>query len=181
MFKKDLAELSKLLESYTENNSSKMQHHVEGGADIHLRSFTVESVEGQPYTGNPIRVELNKPTKSDGSKRDLKNPQKPKVAARRIYKSLCANLGYKKHNCDITFTMIETTRGSNHKVYGPYLGTQKAAPKSAGYEADGTKIVPKTVYNIRKVDAVKKGGSRSSKSSKKVKKGGAGEELFFYN
>lgn len=164
-FKKDLKELSNLLTEYTNANKSA-QDDMEGGAVFDLRSFTVHEVDGKPYNGPHIRVELNSKYRSSGEVRQLKKPQKPLKAARRIFKSLCANEG-KKVGCKKTFTMIETTQGSKKKVYGPYYGEVKPA-KSKPYKvtpADGGKaitIAPKNTYSVKLVKE-KKGGAKSSK------------------
>ncbi len=168
MFDQDLSELSNLIDSYVYTSKG-------GRAPVHTRSFKVHSVEGKPYTGKKIRVEIN--IKKPGRPM-RKNPAKPKDAALHAYHSICDNLRFKKLNCDITFKIQETTQNSKKKIYGPYEATTK---KISGallktytdkYKKGEMKFVPKTVTVIRKIDRPKKGGAKkkSKKSKKKSKK-----------
>lgn len=167
-FKQDLKDLSNLLNEYKNANSGAMQ----GGATFGLRSFTVDTVDGKPYTGPHIRVELNTKYRSNGELRNLKEPQKPSTAARRIFKSLCKNDGHTS-NCKKTFTMVETTQGSKKKIYGPYTGIAKpqsfkpyVIKPSDGKKA--TEIVPKIARTIR-LDKTKSGGGNRTNGTNGTK------------
>jgi len=166
MFRKDLAELSSLIDTYV--------YTARGGRPpVHMRSFTVHTVGGKPYTGDDIRVTINR--KKPGRPM-RKNPAKPKDAARHAYHSICENLGFKKFNCDIVFTIKETTRGSKNKVYGPYEGSRKKLSKAVlaeyakKHKKGDIKFVPQSEITIRKVDAPRKGGAKRKTKRKASKK-----------
>jgi hypothetical protein len=108
MFQKDLSELESLVNTYNAVGGSKNK-----------RSFRVVEVDGKP-----IKVG----TRMAG-RYHIKQDQNPSDAAKKAYTALCNKKNKRNAGCKCTFTLRETTRGSKHKEYGPYLGTRKKLSK----------------------------------------------------
>ena len=108
MFQKDLAELESLVSNY----------NAVGGASS-KRSFRVVDVGGKPIKAG---------SRMSG-RYHIKHDQNPSDAAKKAYTALCNKMNKRNAGCRCTFTLKETTRGSKHKEYGPYLGTRKKLSK----------------------------------------------------
>lgn len=104
-FKSDLKQLEDLISKY-EMKGGKMK------ADT--RTFRVVEVDGK-------HVNTDK-----GGRYRITDKQTPEDAAKKAYTQL-----YRKHkkNGKIKFMIKETTRGSAHKVFGPYVGHRKKLAK----------------------------------------------------
>ena len=109
MFQKDLTDLENLVNSY---NAS-------GGASKDRRSFRVVECDGKPVKAG---------TRMAG-RYHITEKQNPADAASKAYTALCNKMNKKNASCRCTFTLKETTRGTKHKEYGPYLGTRKKLAK----------------------------------------------------
>ena len=47
----------------------------------------------------------------------------PGKAAEHAFTKICRHSGQtNKNKCKVSFTLLETTKGSSHKTYGPYVG-----------------------------------------------------------
>ncbi len=71
----------------------------------------------------------------------------PLTAARHAYAVLCRKA--KGDKCTHKFYIQETTRGSNKKVYGPYLGKRKKRAKPMTVMIKGKKIVYKYDTSVK--------------------------------
>ena len=108
MFKKDLSELEKLVNNYNAKGGSSGK-----------RSFRVVDVDGKPIKAG---------SRMSG-RYHIKHDQNPGDAANKAYTALCNKMNKRNASCRCNFSLKETTRGSKHKVYGPYLGTRKKLSK----------------------------------------------------
>jgi hypothetical protein len=77
----------------------------------------------------------------------------PKDAAKKAGKFICKKLNMNK-NCKITFQLKETTRGSDHRSYGPYKGHWEKLSKPKTLRFPGKK--PFTVTHKFMVKLAKK-------------------------
>jgi hypothetical protein len=69
----------------------------------------------------------------DGKKRDMDGSYKgaePKVAARKAFLKICKKMNINKASCKLIFTLQETTRGSDKRIYGPYEGQREKLAKT---------------------------------------------------
>jgi hypothetical protein len=87
----------------------KRKRRKRGGATD--RHYKVDKVDGRPY---PYY-------------RRYKGAE-PKDAALKAFHFVCKKLGQGK-GCQITFTLKETSRGSDKRTYGPYKGHYEKLPK----------------------------------------------------
>ena len=76
----------------------------------------------------------------------------PSSAARKVVSKLCANNKNKK----VKFSIRETTRDSNKKVYGPYIGYMQKLDKPV--ELEGRVIQYKPIAKLKKKSRKMKGG-----------------------
>ena len=106
-----------------------------------FRHFKVEDLNG-------------KPVKYDGIA-NIKEHQTPLNAAKKLLKSICLEhklKGDNKLKMNATFTIRETTRGSNHKIYGPYTARyHKYTPEEMKKaKAAGQKFRMKPIVKLQK-------------------------------
>ena len=112
-FNKDLEELEQLINS--QNKSQKKQRHSSqyGGKAVYTgtyRHFRVVELDGKEVKIGMVKI---------------KETQTPLNAARKLLMSIADEKGLKKSerpNLKAKFVIQETTRGSVHKMYGPYSG-----------------------------------------------------------
>ena len=76
----------------------------------------------------------------------------PSSAARKVVSKLCANNKNKK----VKFSVRETTRDSNKKVYGPYIGYMQKLNKPV--ELEGRVIKYKPIAKLDKKGSKMQGG-----------------------
>jgi len=136
MFQRDLSELEHLVNSY---NAS-------GGAGKERRSFRVVEVDGKPI----------KPGSRMAGRYYINEKQNPSDAAKKSYSALCNKMGKKNSGCRCNFTIRETTRGSKHKEFGPYLGTRKKLAKPLVVKFPKRNVIYKYDSNVKLVG--QKGG-----------------------
>jgi len=86
----------------------------------------------------------------------------PSLSAKKIVSKLCANNKNKK----VEFSIRETTRGSNKKIYGPYIGYMKKLDKPVKFE--GYIIRYKPVSKLKKKSQKMKGGTIDEELQKLV-------------
>ena len=126
-FQADLEELTSLISGYSSSgggsHKSHKSHKKSGGARERkldaegnpLRSFRVVNIDGRNMSNNKeyaIRY-------YHGSKKN----NTPGKAAGRAFPKICFHGGQtNKNKCKVKFTLLETTKGSAHKTYGPYVG-----------------------------------------------------------
>ena len=115
-FNHDLKQLGGMIETFYSQNggrSSSRGGKKRGGQpnvkqtnenQSTVRHYKVLSVNGKPY---PFYKRYK--------------GAEPKDAAKKAGKFICKKLNMNK-NCKITFQLKETTRGSDHRSYGPYKG-----------------------------------------------------------
>ena len=73
-------------------------------------------------------VEINGKTVEHTGRYSAKHT--PEQAAKKAVRAACDHLGnLKKPKCELTLKIQEVTRGSDKKVYGPYVGTRKKLSK----------------------------------------------------
>lgn len=77
----------------------------------------------------------------------------PKDAALKAFHFICKKLKMGK-GCNITFTLKETSRGSDKRTYGPYRGKYEKLPKPRLVKIGNKKIT--TVTHKRVVELVRK-------------------------
>src|SRR3989304_6447023 len=86
-----------------------------------IRTFRVIMVNGKDVDGN-----------KDYGQRYYKGTKKkntPGKAADHAFPKLCKHTGQRnKSSCKVTFTLLETTKGGQHKEHSPYVGTYKKIP-----------------------------------------------------
>lgn len=116
-----------------------------GGAKADKRSFKVVMVDGKSV--NKGRY----------------NADSPLTAARRAYSVLCRDS--KGDKCTHKFMLKETTRGTNKKVYGPYLGSRKKRSKPLTVTIAGKKITYRYDSSVKSLKS-QKGGKKWSFYSK---------------
>ena len=138
-FRKDLHDLNKLINGFNSSIGKKSRKRTKsrrqsGGKKAEgERRFVVIEVNGKKV--KPFGRYSSKPTKM--------NPASPGQAAKRAYKQICRKHKLKGEKCKLKFTLRETTRGSNKKIYGPYKGTMKKLKKPRVFVRDGKKITSK--------------------------------------
>lgn len=139
-FKRDIRQLERLINGFS-TRANKAADTMHGGkTKMHnsktdgMRSFRLVSVNGKP---------------TSMGRYTLKPGREPRDAAVRAFRQLC-----KKHNmnrsdkCKYTFSLKETTRGSNHKVY-TYKGHREKLDKPREHKFPGRKEL--TVFTFRNV------------------------------
>ena len=120
----------------------------------------MENIKGgsKNYTGtyrNFKIIELNgKSVKLDYSA-SIKEHQTPLSAAKKLLKSICLHMGLKgmkKLECNSTYVIQETTRGSKKKMYGPYKGkySKYSAEEAKKAMASGISFKMKPVVKLNK-------------------------------
>lgn len=88
----------------------------------------------------------------------------PSSAAKKAVSKLCINNKNKK----VVFSIRETTRGSNKKIYGPYIGYMKKLDKPV--KLKGCIIQYKPITKMKKKVSKMKGGTIDEKLQKLVEK-----------
>jgi hypothetical protein len=150
-FENDLKQLSGMIEGFYSNNQEggkkpnqkskkklkqkKKTHLKKGGAA--KRWYKVVNVNGNPYQYY----------------RRYKGAE-PKDAALKAFHFICKKLGMGK-SCSITFTLKETSRGSDKRNYGPYKGHYEKLPKPRVVTIKGKGKIT-TVTHKRVVELVRK-------------------------
>jgi len=144
-FNDDIRQLGGMIENFYSQNGSKKR----GGGQIHsfrqsggeennlnknkekenkvVRYFKVLSVNGKPYP---------KYARYKGAE--------PKDAAKKAGKWICKALDMNNKNCKLEFQLKETTRGSDHRSYGPYKGHWEKLSKPKTFKFKGM-TKPETV------------------------------------
>lgn len=97
-----------------------------------------------------------------GSQQGLYISSNPYLAAKKIVSKLCANNKNKK----VELSIRETTRESNKKIYGPYIGYMKKLDKPVKFE--GYIIRYKPVSKLKKKSQKMKGGTIDEELQKLV-------------
>lgn len=162
---KDIKELDRLLEKYNNNmeggakrkrkakktktpkktakkTTKKGARKQKGGRVVEgRRTFRMHTIEGRAVPAE------------EGGTYVIKEAGTPLDAARKAFKAACRRgdkEAKKTTNCALEFTIIEKTRGSDHKVYGPYKGrrTKLAKPVEVQGIKGGPKIVRKFKYDV---------------------------------
>jgi hypothetical protein len=87
---------------------------------VFIRYFKVLSVNGKPYP---------KYARYKGAE--------PKDAAKKAGKWICKALDMNNKNCKLEFQLKETTRGSDHRSYGPYKGHWEKLSKPKTFKFKG--------------------------------------------
>jgi len=112
-FQSELQRLEHLLEKLKEKNSNRKMRNLQGGAkgeSDDARYFKVIIVNGK-HIDDGGRYELPLKTKSGKPQR-----RGPKDKASTAFSELCQK-NKKKEECKFTFSIQETTRGSDKKIY----------------------------------------------------------------
>jgi hypothetical protein len=94
---------------------------------VFIRYFKVFSVNGKPY---------EKYARYKGAE--------PKDAAKKAGKWICRALDMNNKNCKLEFQLKETTRSSDHRIYGPYKGHWEKLSKPKTFKFKGM-AKPETV------------------------------------
>jgi hypothetical protein len=151
-FEKDLSQLEKLISkggssSIQQEDSQDAQY---GGAKEYTGSYRNFKV-----------VEVNGKAVKYDSGASIKDHQTPLNAAKKLLKSICLQMGLKgmkKLDCNVTYVIQETTRGSKKKMFGPYKGKYaKYSPNEAKKAtASGISFKMKPVVKLHKHSSPKK-------------------------
>ena len=143
-FQRDIKQLEKLIGGFSggaSNNGNKQRVAKKTGGD---RSFTV------------VRIN-NKPVGKIG--RYVITPsQDPSRAAKRAFLKQCARLNLEGTKCTLTFTIQETTRGSNKKEYTYRAKRVNMKKPHMVVRKDGTKYMVKHQTEMKKVGTQHNGG-----------------------
>lgn len=120
-FQADLEELTSLISGYSSSGGGS--HKKSGGARERkldaegnpLRSFRVVNIDGRNMSNNKeYAIRYYHGTKKNNT---------PGKAAEHAFTKICRHSGQtNKNKCKVSFTLLETTKGSSHKTYGPYVG-----------------------------------------------------------
>ena len=113
-FKKDLDELTKLISDYSATGGAKGNRILDAEGNP-IRSFRVININGRDTSASKewATCYYHGTTKNNT----------PGKAAEHAFKQICIHTGQKnKNKCKVTFTLLETTKGSSHKTWGPYHG-----------------------------------------------------------
>jgi len=113
---------------------------LEGGASTEKRSFKLVEVDGKPAIKGRYTADA------------------PLTAARHAYSVLCRKA--KGDKCTHKFYIQETTRGSNKKVYGPYLGKRSKRSKPVKVKIAGKDVIYKYNSEVKSLGGDQKGGSK---------------------
>lgn len=145
-FNDDMKQLGGMIENFYSQNGGKKRSvgkihsfRQSGGEENNLnenkkekenkvvRYFKVLSVNGKPYP---------KYARYKGAE--------PKDAAKKAGKWICKALDMNNKNCKLEFQLKETTRGSDHRSYGPYKGHWEKLSKPKTFKFKGM-AKPETV------------------------------------
>lgn len=124
-FKRDIRQLERLINGFSTraNKAASTMHGGKSKADG-MRSFRVVSVNGKP---------------TSMGRYTLKPGREPRDAAVRAFRQLCKKHGMNRsEKCKYTFSIQETTRGSNHKVFS-YSGHREKLNKPRKHKFPGRK------------------------------------------
>ena len=96
------------------SGGAKRERHLDAEGEP-IRSFRVINIAGRDVSNNDkYAIRYYHGTKKNNT---------PGKAAEHAFSKLCRHTGQKnKNTCKITFTLLETTKGSVHKTWGPYSG-----------------------------------------------------------
>lgn len=145
-FKRDIRELERLINGF----STKSTMH--GGAEAEhkrrvvtaksgKRSFRIVSIDGRAV--------------AHSGRYTINENQDPKIAAGRAFRQLCASRGMKNDRCKIKFSIKETTRGSNHRLYS-YAGKLQKMKKPRTVKRGGKTYIARYETDLKAVG--QKGG-----------------------
>ena len=169
-FAKDLSKLNSMLDAYYKKHSAgpmeggakkakkatKATKSMKGGKrEEGTRTFRVHTIEGRAVEPE------------QGGTYVISEAGNPGDAARKAFRAVCqganregaqhkhknkVNIG--KSKCEFVFTLQEKTRGSSHKIYGPYKGVRKNLPKPIEVKGikGGPKIVRKHTYEVKLIE-----------------------------
>lgn len=133
-FKADLEELTNLINNYQSGGGNHKKSHkthkddMDHGMNLYfggkkrsldadgkpIRSFRVVKVNGRDVSGSKAYATRY----YHGTKKN----NTPGKAAEHAFSKLCGYTGQKKAKCSVTFTLMETTKGGNSKLHGPFKG-----------------------------------------------------------
>ncbi len=151
MFQTDLKKLEFFLNNNKEMSSNKSKS--EGGSkNSQTRRFKM--------------IEANKNEVNIGYVKINSDKGSPYQAAKKLFSSYCHNkdlTGNDKLKVKTTFTIQETTKDSNHKIYGPYVGSWKSLNKEEKKSASRAGIQ----FNMRSKVKLLKGGKKKNKQNKR--------------
>ena len=143
-FNSDMKQLGGMIESFYSQNDGKhkkgsgkknksfKQHGGEENEKVEKvkRYFKVLSVNGRPYP---------KYVRYSGAE--------PKNAAKKAARWICKRLNM-NNNCKVTFQLKETTRGSDHRSYGPYKAYFQKLDKPKTFKFPGMKKPQTQTHDI---------------------------------
>ena len=113
-FEADLQELTSLISDYNATGGASGNRKLDAEGNP-LRSFRVVNIDGR----NMSNDKAYSTRYYHGSKKN----NTPGKAAGRAFPKICFHGGQtNKNKCKVKFTLLETTKGSSHKTYGPYVG-----------------------------------------------------------
>lgn len=132
-FKRDIRQLERLINGFS-TRANKAASTMHGGKTDKKRSFRVVSVAGKP---------------TSMGRYTLKPGREPRDAAVRAFRQICKKRGMDRSiNCKFTFSLEETTRGGNRKVYS-YSGHREKLKKPRKHKFPGRK--EHSVFTFRNV------------------------------
>jgi hypothetical protein len=153
-FQKDLKKLAKLIEDFPTTQRGGKRNRKSGNI-VQMRTFEVVKVDGKKVTphGN---YQIKEESKIG-----------PETAASKAAKMLCRKIkrnGGKHTDCaGITLSIREKTRGSAHKVFGPYrVIVEQLTPKESATRTDALR-------KMLRQRLVKKGMSKAAADKKATK------------
>ena len=155
-FENDLQQLEKLIH---ENNSQSQKNNNQYGGKVAYvsgqRHFRVVELDGKEVKIGMVKI---------------KEGQTPSNAARKLLMSIADEKGLKKMNklnLKAKYVIQETTRGSAHKMFGPYSGkyVKYTAEELKKAKTSGGKVsfTMKPVVKLVKKGSNHTGGSKVSK------------------
>ena len=125
---------NKMNNKMNNNKKPNKKSNKKGNSDG-TRHYKVLSVNGRPY---PFY-------------RRYKGAE-PKDAAKKAGKFICKKLNMSNKNCKLKFQLKETTRGSDKRVYGPYVGNYEKLSKPRTLKFPGKKQFTVTHKFMVKLD-----------------------------
>ena len=151
-FQKDLNELTRLISSYQTGGkrSSKKRggSRKSRGGSMGKRSFRVVKLDG-------VDVSADRNWLQRYYHGTAENDTPNKAAEHAFSKGICRAkkmIGARKGQCKASFSIKETTKGSVHKTYGPYLGKMVKLNKPVSIKRKQTNGSTQTVEYKYKPD-----------------------------
>ena len=118
-----------------------------------IRSFRVLKVNGRDVSGNKAYLQrYYKGTKKNNT---------PGKAADHAFPKLCVHSNLKnKNTCKVTFTLLEITKGGQHKEHGPYAGKYKKLVEPRKIKRRNPKTGKLSEYTVYYKPAVSLAGNK---------------------